>query len=772
VSERAVSVVINTYQRAESLGRTLGALGALDYPRFEVIVVNGPSTDATEEVLASYAGKIKTDRCPQRNLSSSRNLGIRLAAGEIVAFIDDDAYPDPAWLDRLVEAYDDAEVGAAGGPTYNYTGTVIQAWYSFVDRLGNASVEFDPGSIVPAFVNTPFTHTIPYTIGTNASFRRSTLVELGGFDEEYEYYLEESDLCCRLIGHGSVVRQLDDGFVYHKFLPSWVRERPDVVKDYRQVLKSKFYFALRHGLLVKSFLEVCSDIERFAQLCGLAVASDEEAGLLGPADRVKFETDVKEASDEAIAAYVRGPRTRPSRWFDTRRQPFLPFPTRGPASEKLHVCLLSNEYPPTRVNGIGRVVHSLAVGLADAGHVVEVLTRGEGHPRVDLEEGVWVHRVPVAPGAAGAPEGVPAHLWDYSAAMLGELERIDAHRPVDIVQAPNWDSEGIAVLEAGRWPLVVGLYTPLATLIAQDPVFGAALAAGDVNLRQMVALETRLYGRAQGVLACGPAIIEEVESRCDTSFEASRVGLVPHGLSDARAEWGPRLGRLDAGASHGAGVGGDAAEGDAVKILFVGRLEARKGIDVLLDCVETVTEEHPDVTFLIAGDDTLPSPGPMSYRAAFEQTRPGSVVSAVRFLGPVEDAELYRLYDDCDIVVVPSRFESFGLMLLEAMIFAKPVVAARVGGMAEIVVDGETGLLVSPGEPGPLAAALSRLIASAPLRRAMGDAGRRLFEDRYTRRAMVSGVVSFYRSLLATAGATTTAPSTPSPDLHERMVNG
>jgi len=128
MSTRSVSVVINTYNRCQSLRVTLKALEQLDHPSFEVVVVNGPSDDDTEVLLAQYAGRVKVARCVRRNLSESRNIGIRHSAGEIVAFIDDDAYPDPAWLDALVAAYDDPEVSAAGGPVYNFTGVALQAW--------------------------------------------------------------------------------------------------------------------------------------------------------------------------------------------------------------------------------------------------------------------------------------------------------------------------------------------------------------------------------------------------------------------------------------------------------------------------------------------------------------------------------------------------------------------------------------------------------------------------------------------------------------------
>lgn len=88
-----VSVVINTHNRGPHLKRLLDALSRQTYDRFEVIVVNGPSTDNTEDVLKQYQSAIRTDKCPIVNLCVSRNIGVRDAAGEIIAFIDDDAVP-------------------------------------------------------------------------------------------------------------------------------------------------------------------------------------------------------------------------------------------------------------------------------------------------------------------------------------------------------------------------------------------------------------------------------------------------------------------------------------------------------------------------------------------------------------------------------------------------------------------------------------------------------------------------------------------------------
>jgi len=92
---KSVSIIINTYNRANSLSNALSSLKFLNYSKFEVIVVNGPSTDNTGKVLKKFGNDIKIGNCSERNLSVSRNIGIGIAAGEIVAFLDDDAIPEP-----------------------------------------------------------------------------------------------------------------------------------------------------------------------------------------------------------------------------------------------------------------------------------------------------------------------------------------------------------------------------------------------------------------------------------------------------------------------------------------------------------------------------------------------------------------------------------------------------------------------------------------------------------------------------------------------------
>ncbi|HUC36041.1 MAG TPA: glycosyltransferase [Acidimicrobiales bacterium] len=728
MSRRSFSVIVNTVDRADSLSRTLEALEYLDHPNFEVVVVNGPSTDGTQQLLQRWAGRVKVANTRVRNLSESRNLGIALSSAEIVAFIDDDAYPDPAWLDRLEDAYDDPEVAAAGGPVYSRDGVDIQAWLTRQDRLGHPWTDRRPDPLYnPTWALAfPKSRQFVCTIGTNSSFRRSALCEIGGFDEEFGYYLDETDVCCRLVDHGYVVRALDDGFVYHKYLANDIREDDKVVRDFCQLLKSVFYLILEHGSETYSVLELSEALTGTASYWRTYVDQHVASGQLTAEHRRKFERDVVTAYEAALRAHEsRTRRTRKREWFEVRTEPFLQFAARRRAEEKLHICFFTQEYPPAPVNGIGRVVHELATGLGRLGHLVRVLTRAHGTHTVDFEGGVWVHRIVPQHHAPPAFPPVPSHLWDYSASLLDELLRIQSHRPVDIVQVPNWDSEGVAVVLDGTFTHTLGLYTPLESVAATDTRLAEALASGDPVLKAMLETERFVYERSPDVLACGPGIVDEIEQRYEIALPRENLRHVPHGLSDISSA-----------------VSASPHPGTLV-VLFAGRLEQRKGIDTLLASIPGVARDFPNVVFEIAGDDSFEGPSGKTFRAEFEGAHP-ELGDQVRFYGRVGDHELHQMYASCDVFVAPSRFESFGLVLVEAMMFSKPVVATNIGGLREVVEDGSNGYLVPADDSGSLAEAVARLLGSEELRARFGARSRQLFLERFTAETMVRGVERYY----------------------------
>jgi glycogen(starch) synthase len=159
------------------------------------------------------------------------------------------------------------------------------------------------------------------------------------------------------------------------------------------------------------------------------------------------------------------------------------------------------------------------------------------------------------------------------------------------------------------------------------------------------------------------------------------------------------------------------------EVLFVGRLSPEKGI---LDLVQAVN----GTTLVVAGDGPLRSRVPNA-------------------LGFVPHDELGPLYERAAVVAVPSHREGFGVACAEAMAHGRPVVASAVGGLLDLVVDGETGLLVPPRDVPALRAALERLVGDAELRRRLGEAGRERVRERFSWPAVTDATIAAYEEALA-----------------------
>ena len=218
-----VSVVVCSYNGAQTLGETLAGINRLEYPDYEVIVVNDGSRDATDEIARRFDIRlINTENC---GLSSARNTGLEAATGEVVAYIDDDAYPDPHWLHYLVSTHMRSGVVGVGGPNLAPPGDG-----DIADCVANA-----PGGPSHVLVSDREAEHIP---GCNMSFRKAGLQAVGGFDTQFRIAGDDVDLCWRLQERGRTL-----GF--HPAAMVWHHPRNSV----RAYLKQQYNYGRAEGML-------------------------------------------------------------------------------------------------------------------------------------------------------------------------------------------------------------------------------------------------------------------------------------------------------------------------------------------------------------------------------------------------------------------------------------------------------------------------------------------------------------------------------------------
>jgi GT2 family glycosyltransferase len=232
MSAPSVSVIVVSRGRAADLALCLLGISQLDFPLFEVVLV------ADEAGLEAARGlpffdELKTVTFEEANISKARNLGIAETSGEIVAFIDDDAVPEPTWLHYLTAGFSEPEVAVAGGFVRGRNGISFQWKARSVDCFGDATpldVSEDKISIL-----TPTNGRAIKTEGTNMAVRRDVIAQMGGFDPAYRFYLDETDLNYRMMqeGHRTAIAPLAQ--VHHGYKASATRRQDRVPTDLTEI---------------------------------------------------------------------------------------------------------------------------------------------------------------------------------------------------------------------------------------------------------------------------------------------------------------------------------------------------------------------------------------------------------------------------------------------------------------------------------------------------------------------------------------------------------
>ncbi len=238
------SVIVVSRGRPQALLRCLTGIEQLDHPAFEVVVVADPAGLAalTE---AGFDGRIKAVPFDTPNISAARNEGLAQAAGDVAAFIDDDAVPEPTWLRHLCAPFTEADVAAAGGYVRGRNGISFQHRGRQVDALGDHAPLDLAGDTAQVFGGAP--GRAIKTEGTNCAFRSDVLRARGGFDPAFRFYLDETDVNLRLARAGARTAIVPLAQVHHGFAASERRRASRMPRDLHEVGASQAVLLRRHA---------------------------------------------------------------------------------------------------------------------------------------------------------------------------------------------------------------------------------------------------------------------------------------------------------------------------------------------------------------------------------------------------------------------------------------------------------------------------------------------------------------------------------------------
>lgn len=399
----------------------------------------------------------------------------------------------------------------------------------------------------------------------------------------------------------------------------------------------------------------------------------------------------------------------------------------------MRIALLSREFlPETRWGGIGTFYHDLAGELRDRGHTVEVFSQGlapSQSPSSWLEdEGVRVYPCQprwygIGSRRGGELAGIPPrHLGVFAFALAREIagafERRHAQLPFDVLE--SHEHLGIGAFVSASVPHVVRYHTAYHVLVDRD-------------------LEPWPRSR----------LIRWLEGR---ALRRARLTIAPTGFIDRlTCEHFPRLPRADLQIPLSCRfpvAQPEILEGKERVVAFVGRLEERKQAITAARAFARVADGFPDWRFEIAGADAPDGKGRSTADACCEIL--GEASASFRYLGKLESREVEALYDRAAIALIPSTFESFGLVALEAMSRGcVPVVSA--GNALEEVV-GDAGLSAPVGDVEALAGHLGRLMGSESLRldlamRALARSG-----ETFDRTRILERNIRAFESIAVTGG--------------------
>ncbi len=398
------------------------------------------------------------------------------------------------------------------------------------------------------------------------------------------------------------------------------------------------------------------------------------------------------------------------------------------AGSRLRLALLCPEPVEGATGGIGTYSATLARGLADLGHRVHLVApRGDMPAGIEAKGDLSLHRLELGPPArlpfGNRFWGLSLACWPWIREAAKAVRRIHAAHSLDLVEVPEWMAGALHLPR--QLPIVIRHHTHAALVRRLND------RPESLDQRLRAALEGLAMRRGTMRLANSRALAEAAS--LDHRLPLSEIGVLRLGVDVERFRPGmPASLRDELGIPR-----------EHVVMAFVGRLERRKGIDVLAQAFARLAPRVPYLHLLLAGGDTQTLDG-SAWDAVMRTAQEAGVLDRVHWLGSLASERLPEVYAASDALVAPSRMEPFGMVYLEAMASGLPVIGTLAGGVPEIVGSERHGYLVLPGSVDSLQVAMMALATDETRRRRMGREARRHVEVMFDQRRIARLTVEAY----------------------------
>ena len=397
----------------------------------------------------------------------------------------------------------------------------------------------------------------------------------------------------------------------------------------------------------------------------------------------------------------------------------------------MNVCFVTPEYFPIS-GGTGAYVYYLSHSLQKLGHNVHVVARDKQDSERTVN-GIQVHYITGVGNAL-------TRYWKFARSASNKIKELNKQNRIDIIHAnlplvpsfaiPDDSAKAIVCAVHSTWK-GEALVTKRDNPKELNPNEKAMLRFNFV----LRSYEKKLMKRSDALIAVSKYTVNELTELY--GINEKKIHVIYNGVDVEKFK--PRPNRAELRREFG-------LEEDKKFVLFVGRLYHRKGLEILLHSIPAVLKQVSKVKFVISGKGFKQKEESLRNLA-----KELNIEDHVTFLGYVPDEKLPHLYSASDIFVLPAIYENFPFAILEAQSTGLPVIATKVGGIPEFLVNNENGFVIDPGDSTQLTQRLLTLLQDPKLAKKMGDHGRRLIEEKLDWRIITGQVIDLYHKLLETA---------------------